>query len=361
MTRDEINTINETLNIDDLFGFVDVTVKVDSKYKISPLIAHVNGRLTDVNGIIRIVIFTEELKFVLEFGGVISKIHGGIMYERGKPLKDFVDDLYQMRLDTDNVSLKETTKLILNSGYGRFGLKMVETVTKVVEPEVFDRLDQIIDVEMTQNIADKAVIFNRYHYTFMESYDFTDPKYEGLESYLKPSFNYTERAIQIASAVAAYGRINLLRTVFHLYDKGALVAYMDTDSIYFSRFDIKGSPIISDNELGKWKIEQTDISAIFIQPKFFITRNKDGKLNVKLKGLPANALSSSFNNDVDSNSSIWNMFYKRYLGNTIEVLYNKAFIRDKVNAVVRTKNDIRHVLAPEINSKRIKIMDSNDI
>ena len=86
---------------------------------ISPLITVYEGKLCDLTGNIRVVLFSEELKFIIANGGVISDIHAVLNYSRGQPLKEFAESLFEERQKTDDLTMKFIFKLILNSSFGR--------------------------------------------------------------------------------------------------------------------------------------------------------------------------------------------------------------------------------------------------
>jgi hypothetical protein len=87
-------------------------------------------------------------------------------------------------------------------------------------------------------------------------------------------------SIAIASAITAYSRIHMSQFKnnpnFNLF-------YSDTDSIYIDKPIPKD--LVSENVLGKMKLENILQKAIFISPKVYILLNEDGKLIYKVKGL----------------------------------------------------------------------------
>jgi hypothetical protein len=110
---------NNKDNINNIFGFIDATIIMSDANIISPLITVYDGKLCDLTGNIRVVLFSEELKFIIANGGVISDIHAVLNYNRGQPLKEFAESLFDERLKTDDATMKFIFKLILNSSFGR--------------------------------------------------------------------------------------------------------------------------------------------------------------------------------------------------------------------------------------------------
>ena len=57
----------------------------------------------------------------------------GYKFERGKNVfKSFVEDLYSIKRFSTNDVERNTAKLMLNSVYGRFGMKEIKSQIKVV-------------------------------------------------------------------------------------------------------------------------------------------------------------------------------------------------------------------------------------
>ena len=66
---------------------------------------------------------TPLLKFYLDIGMVIDKIHYAVNYTRSRPFKKFVDDMVAVRVAAvgTNDPLGQRAKFTLNSMAGRFG------------------------------------------------------------------------------------------------------------------------------------------------------------------------------------------------------------------------------------------------
>jgi DNA polymerase elongation subunit (family B) len=86
--------------------------------------------------------------------------------------------------------------------------------------------------------------------------------------------------VAIAAAITAYARIHMSQFKnnpnFNLY-------YSDTDSIYIDR--PLPPEFISSTELGKLKLENVLIDAIFLAPKVYYLETEEGKVIYKVKGL----------------------------------------------------------------------------
>ena len=69
---------------------------------------------------------TPLLKFYLNIGIKITKIHYAVNYTRGRPFKKFVDDMVAVRVAAvgKNDPLGQRAKFTLNSMAGRFGMNL---------------------------------------------------------------------------------------------------------------------------------------------------------------------------------------------------------------------------------------------
>lgn len=117
-------------NVFEFFGFFDVSVYVPLQYA-PPLSIKKDGELIRPTGYLRSVWFSEELKNAISNNDVeILEIHSALKFEKSRKLKKFVDHFYGLRINSGNPVLQSVYKLILNSLYGRLGMKPFNTFTK---------------------------------------------------------------------------------------------------------------------------------------------------------------------------------------------------------------------------------------
>lgn len=63
----------------------------------------------------------------------------GYKFERGKDVfKSYVEDLYNIKKNSSNVVERNTAKLMLNSLYGRFGMKEITSQIKVIKAKDYE-------------------------------------------------------------------------------------------------------------------------------------------------------------------------------------------------------------------------------
>jgi hypothetical protein len=86
--------------------------------------------------------------------------------------------------------------------------------------------------------------------------------------------------VAIAAAITAYARIHMSQFKNNLDFK---LFYTDTDSIYINKPLHKS--FISENVLGKMKLEYILKKVIFLSPKVYYLETIDGKIIYKVKGL----------------------------------------------------------------------------
>jgi hypothetical protein len=81
--------------------------------------------------------FSEELKNSLKYGYKIELIKG-YNFEKGYIFKDFVEKLYTLRTNYPKTDpMNYICKILLNSLYGRFGMKELSSGTEVLSKKDF--------------------------------------------------------------------------------------------------------------------------------------------------------------------------------------------------------------------------------
>src|SRR3984885_411242 len=158
----------------------------------------------------------------------------------------------------------------MNSLYGRFGMNdSFPNIEILTEKEFYKFVDESNDGEIINFIKldDKTMVTYR-----SSQADINTMLYGNLETH---NVN-----IAIAAAITAYARIHMSQFKnnpdFNLY-------YSDTDSIYIDKPLSKD--LVSSNELGKMKLENTLDKTVFLSPKVYFLLTKDGKIIYKVKGL----------------------------------------------------------------------------
>lgn len=353
LMNDNIDYINS--NGLKLFGFFDVLIKVETTRALSPLIIRYNSKLTDVTGLVRVTIFSEELNFILNNGGTLIELYSGLVYESSRLLEDFARTLYTKRKSTTNDTEQLIYKLILNSAYGRFALKDSMEVSALTTNEHFDIINTFRSTSNEISIGEKHTMFNIHRNDETRNIDLIK-----VDNHLNKVVNMkissrALRGIQIASAITSYGRINLLSMCYKIEDLGGKIFYVDTDSIYtdLSPELVKSIGNISD-QLGDWKIENTNLRGIFIQPKFYITDSLKDSKKIKLKSIPKHAIRK-----LEVNKAVWELFKSRLYGTPLIIKTDKYFLRNMGDQSINVRKNIEFILGNRTESKRTIIMDND--
>lgn len=225
---------------DNRIGFVEADIDVPTSIHIPPLPLRMpsgkdnasirNGapdtKLIFPVGHLRGVWEWDELRMALEQGCRIREWYRSVWYEPVSIFRGFVEELYSYRDKNSpnyDVGLAEIAKLMLNSAYGKFGMR---TLRKKIY-----RWDD-------PNLPDNAV---------PASSEPDSPIWYAEEEvdapYIMP---------QIAARVTALARCRLYRGMLSAIQRGGTVYYCDTDSI------ITDVALDSSTKLGEWKDEGAD-------------------------------------------------------------------------------------------------------
>lgn len=232
-------------------GFWEVTVDVPENMFFPPLgIKHsVNDseKLIFPTGIFKGIWTTFELEYAKKLGIKILKVHAGITFQNGgRMFKDFIDDLYSIRLEAkkkkDSVG-DVLSKLMMNSCYGRLGLNVNREGLCLDTGEsglkIHSEIINPVSGESVRIMSKSVVLDNA----------FTN--------------------VAISAYVTAYSRI--LMHKIYLKSGPNHTYYTDTDSIFTTKIFPTG------NKLGQLKLEYTTKSAVFLLPKTYINEGVEGE------------------------------------------------------------------------------------
>jgi DNA polymerase type B, organellar and viral len=193
-----------------------------------------------------------------------NSIKEGYLFESKPIFKGYVETLFNLK----NSSLKSEplymiAKILLNSLYGRFGLRQ--------EIHVYDFIPNKNLEYFTKglNINDIIKINDIYSLVISE---------KGIEDGL--SLN---SSVAIAAAVTSYARMYMAPL---LLDESLDILYTDTDSFKSKNkiTELERYKHLDHNSLGGLKYEETLIESIFLTPKVYGGISLDGNSSVKVKG-----------------------------------------------------------------------------
>lgn len=248
-------------------GFCELDIHVPSSIHIPPLPMRgsrhnglPDGKLVFPTGRLHGRWEWSEIQLALEVGCTIEKWHRSVWYKPVFMFEDFVRDLYRYRnksLPEYDEGLASVVKIMLNSAYGKFGMK---TLRKKIY-----RFD---DPDLPEN----AIPANGH-----PDSEIWYAEEEVDAAYIMP---------QIAARVTALGRVRLYRYMLEAQRAGGRVYYCDTDSIIT---DVREG-IETTTELGGLKDEYPAqsgrLKGRFLGPKLYLLTDDESNFErVAAKGL----------------------------------------------------------------------------
>ena len=246
-------------------------------------------RIKTVNGLRTIAglgtwegwIFSKEMDNAMKYGYQFNIIKG-YEFEKADIFSDYVNKLYNLRLKySKGDAMNLIAKLLLNSLYGKFGMKPEITKVEILDnnPEIFNKyLDKI-----NTNIIDIIHLDNKIVLIYNVN-KFTPSDINNV--FHDDAFHALDVNIAIASAITAYARIKMSyfknNPNFKLYNS-------DTDNIVINK------PLPSElvgKELGLMKLEHVIKKAVFLAPKVYGLIEDNGNEIIKAKGLTKDSIKS---------------------------------------------------------------------
>lgn len=242
------------------FGYLPVRMEINKSEK---LVFPVGEFTTTVN--------FNELRFAVDEGVVeILKVHYAIYANPVEsPFIDFVLDNYKKRLQSTNELDSTIYKLIMNSLYGRFAMRMKMTTT------YYDDLPYAIIRELEQ--ADKYYDLQLFNIERNDCYLITENEQMKNSFFSIPTYS---------SYITSYARVKLLKAM--IANEKNKVCYCDTDSIFLMDNFIGN---VSDN-IGDFKKEPKIVIEIN-GLKNYIYINGEGKETTVIKGISRNSVKIS--------------------------------------------------------------------
>jgi hypothetical protein len=332
-------------NINNYFGIVFVEVDtsgLDPKYSKYPLLPHkIDGRMYNPLGSWSGWYFSEEVKLAISYGYSIKVLYGYKFDKTSNVFSSFINKFFAVKAGLSNINMDRTTaKLILNSMFGRLGMKPYQDNVEIVDSsKALDILSKF-NVKEQYNLTD-TLEFIRYENEpitgFLELY--------GKDEYLNFILDLDAKNISVnqslpsAIAITAYARMYMFKVIYRLLDLGIEIYYMDTDSIVVN---IRIPEDLIGNKLGLFKLEHEIEQGYFISPKLYAFKTVDGKYIVKAKGI---------GNKIEFNQ------FETLIKNDSIVKAQERWFKDPSNATINIKNIDMQISS--INLKRRQFMDNN--
>jgi hypothetical protein len=203
--------------------------------------------------------------------GYKFEILWGYKFKPENVFKEYVDCLYQMRLDFPKSNpLNLIAKLLSNSLYGRFG--MIDEFPDIAVFKDKNSFNEFmnnpnLEVSETIELGDKLLV----------QYSSDD---KNQQTMLYGNLETHNTSIAIASAITGYARIHMS---YFKNNPDYILYYSDTDSVYISK--LLSDDLVNSKVLGKMKLENTLSKAIFLAPKVYYLITDTGEHIYKVKGL----------------------------------------------------------------------------
>jgi hypothetical protein len=226
------------------------------------------------------------LKEAVNFYGYKIDILYGYKFERGSHIfTDLVHKYYNIKQQAKSLgeySKYITAKLIMNSLFGRFGMKPIKNIVKIVGKDESDK------IHLHHNVMENIILNDQLEYIkystqvndlFYELHGLND--YEEIINQLDISQTTFETSLPIAIATTAYARMYMNQFI-QKYN----VFNTDTDSL---AIDTPLPEELIGDKLGQFKLEMLANEAYFISPKLYYLKN-DMKEIIKARTLGGHSL-----------------------------------------------------------------------
>nr|QWO71410.1 DNA polymerase [Termitomyces sp. T123] len=332
------NLIKSTdTNLDNYFGFCYATVNVPTGIR-APILPFrkEDGGLIYPTGNWTGWFTSEILKKGRESQNIQIDVHHGYkMYKSKELFNKFVETYSKIKINAEregNKGKRTTSKLILNSLYGRFGLKYEPYTIDFVDSSIADKIS--INHEVFERLyIDNDIEFIKYTTSpseFLKELDRNE--YNKLKNKTDLDGKHVVRAITISAMISSYASI-FMNPFLNLPNNPTY--YTDTDSL-FTKYPIDNKYIGS--ELGKFSFKGKAKRAYFISPKTYCLIMEDDTVIIKSKGLDNKLLNE-------------NHFKELLMGNNVTFDTSKIFTNIKRGSGGLKSMNL--TIKPEVNNRKV--------
>lgn len=294
-----LKTLNTTdFNITDFFGFIEVDVTCPEMYIPFLCVNSKDRGLISPTGKWTGIYFSEEIKYALTLGYTFQ-YKSAFKFEKHILFDKYVNALYKKRLEykNSNPPLANIMKLLLNSLYGRFGMKNTLNHTVFLEKDDSTSFAKL-------NLCYSPYNYHMIHNKLVLTYD-SIPNLKDIITLYKDGFlsktlyyqllkendikqQNLNISVQISSAITAYARIYMHKLKVEYKES---LYYSDTDSLILSK--PLAAQLVSSDILGLLKHEYHIKRGLFISPKFYYIITEKLEEIKKAKGLTGSLLTLS--------------------------------------------------------------------
>jgi hypothetical protein len=278
-------------NLDNYFGFCYVTVDVP-EYNKNPVLPFRDnlGNIYNPTGNWTGWYSSEILKIARDIDKTKITVHYGYKLKKGENVfTNFINHYFDMKRKAEqlqNDGLRMLAKLMLNSLYGRFGLKYTLSTTKIVSSSEFKELSlkhKVLDSFRFDEENDLEYI--RYSKEPSDIIKNIDVKlYNKLISKEGGEGDFITRSLPISAMITSYAS-SFMHPFLNLPDNECY--YTDTDSLVLKH---PLDPKYVGDGLGQFKLVGKIKRAYFISPKLYCLILENGDTIIKSKGVDSKHL-----------------------------------------------------------------------
>jgi hypothetical protein len=339
--------ISTEKDLDKIFGYVEAIVEAptEKELPVAILPLKVKDQTVLFRGKATGVWWSEELKQVKSYGYKIHKILSCVQFDKVEGNFDgYIKDIYMAKSESENnkdMVSRFLYKLLLNSLYGRLGLRQKQFKLSIVKE---DKLDKILHTENAE------ILFKTNDLNLIKSSGPLEPELIKIISdeklygsklsniNAKDAWGSNVSSVQYSAATTAYARM-FLNQFKNIKDNPYLGG--DTDSIIMSK---PLDPKFVGKELGKFKLEHVIKEGFYHSKKFYLLRTLQDDIIIKAKGI-----------DNSKNILNYDSFVELFKGKTItlkQIQFNKNLKSLDIN-IKYIEKKIKGINNYEINQKMI--------
>ncbi len=283
---------------------------INMNFPVLPHHRFKDGKLMFTNGKFIGAFWYEEIILFLEKGGKINKILYSITFDQyDYVFKEYVNFFTELRKKSE--SYNAFGKLMINSMYGRLGMKNINSYSFIEEYKNLDYLRKKIDIIAYKELNEIILVEAENN--------------KKLLNFLNISNKKSKNNIVLASCITSKARIKLYKAQEEVIKNNGRILYSDTDSIFaaFKKNVLgeKHGEIYWDPNKKDTKIKE----AMFFSAKSYALKYDNNVENIKLKGynqknINFNDLKNIYNNHEKLNLRDYRFLNKKNL--TLE--YNET-------------------------------------
>jgi len=275
-------------NLDNYFGLFYVTVEVPDNIKLPPLPFRYKGLTYYPVGKWSGWYTSELLKYVRDNYNINVYVHYGYKYDRTPNLfKNYIEKYFDIKKKSvNNEGRKLISKLMLNSLYGRWGLKYISFITEILPNNKAKEISIVYQVvENFMFDKERKLEYIKYNIAPNDAlYHIDEDFYRNIKMKGERDSDFIIRSVGIAAMVTANAMVYMDKFI---NSPDNICYYTDTESGFF-KYQLKPK-FVGDN-IGQFKYLGLVKRAYFIPPKLYCLVMDDGRTIIKSKGLPSKNL-----------------------------------------------------------------------